>query len=588
MTRPHPLIPHPSRSRTALTLAISLALLQAAPFAAAQTSQSREFEQLEATTMALIDVLVDNGVLTRDKADALIAAARQKAEAQIRARALAEAQVELGQQPAAPRQPEPRGAAVAQETGRDGKRVIRVPYVPESLKNEMREQIKQEVLAQSRNERWGEPGALPSWLEGLRVEGDVRVREERVALSRSNTPPGPGGVNYYNGELTRAADIATSTANGVNNFNTQQDFDRLRLRARLGATATIGERATAGIRLATGNPAPSSTRTSNNQTLGQGFNNYSAVVDHGYLAVRPLPDLKLTAGRFANPFFATDLVWNEDLAFEGVAGSYTADLRTASVFVNGGYFPLSENRPGTSRSRSLAGLQAGLESNLMRSPNRLRLGVALYDYNGLGAARETPAAQTLEPTYATRYEYAAGLRQRGNTLFNVRAPGDNGAPVFGLASDFRELNVTGTLDLPELLRVPAQVTVDYVKNLAYSPQDIRARTGFTVTDGHDWGALLRLQLGKPKIERRGDWNASVTWRTLGSDAVLDAFAHTDFGLGGTNDKGYILSFNYGLYDRTTLGVRWMSSNPIDSYLPGASTPTRLSVDTLQLDLTTRF
>ena len=74
--------------------------------------------------------------------------------------------------------------------------------------------------------------------------------------------------------------------------------------------------------------------------------------------------------------------------------------------------------------------------------------------------------------------------------------------------------------------------------------------------------------------------------------MLDAYTNSDFGLGGTNNKGYILGANYGLDRQTWLSVRWMASNLIDSMVPSttgaAATPTKLSTDLLQVDLNVKF
>ena len=84
----------------------------------------------------------------------------------------------------------------------------------------------------------------------------------------------------------------------------------------------------------------------------------------------------------------------------------------------------------------------------------------------------------------------------------------------------------------------------------------------------------------------------MSYRWLGSDAVLDAFTNSDFGLGGTNNKGFILGFNYGIAKNTWITTRWMSSDLIDSMapaLPGSTTAaTKLAVDLLQIDLNARF
>jgi len=260
---------------------------------------------------------------------------------------------------------------------------------------------------------------------------------------------------------------------------------------------------------------------------------------------------------------------------------------TSEAFATAGYFPLSEFKPGTSRSRAVIGVQAGAAMKLGNA-GQLKFGMALYDYQNVAGEAETSNDYTSRPDYATRYEYGAGFRQRGNTLFAVNAPGDTGARVYGLASDFRVLNLTAVLDLPTLAGLPLTITADALTNLAFNRQALSNRSGVTLTDGKDSGYLAKIALGHHAVKRKGDWNASLAYRYLGSDATLDAFTNSDFGLGGTNNQGFIVGGNYAIFDNTVLSARWMSSNQIDSYAPGLNPPTKLSVDTLQFDLAVRF
>jgi hypothetical protein len=569
--RTHPIAmktmtPHRISGRSpAWTLSLCAAACLLASTAQAQGEAPADLDQVQATTQALIDTLVQSGVISREKAEQLTATARAKAQAQRAA--------------AAPQQsPSP-------EVGKDGKRVVRVPYVSETTKAEVREQIKQEVLAQARQERWGEPGALPSWLNRFEFSGDMRLRQEFIRLAPGNTP---AGTDYVNGNLTRAADLLAASSGKASSANTQSDYDRQRVRARLGISAHINQQVDAGLRLSTGNTTD---RTSTNQTLGQNFNKYTLVLDQGYLSLRPgsLPGLQLSGGRIANPFFSTDLVWADDLGFEGVAARYRADAFGAhKAFFSAGWFPITPGNPGSSRSRSLLGLQAGMEGALGRGEDRYKIGLSLYNYRGLAGQKETDAAYLSRPDYLTRYEYAQGLRQRGNTLFRLNAPSDTSNNNYGLASEFRELNLTVMAEFPRLLPVPITLTADFVKNLQFDRADIRARTGEDLLDGKGTGFMLKAQIGQTQTLKPGDWSAWLAYRYVGSDAVLDAFTNSDFGLGGTNNKGFVLGASYALYDNTWLTLRWMSSDVIDPMAPGASTPTKLSVDTIQLDLNARF
>jgi hypothetical protein len=110
--------------------------------------------------------------------------------------------------------------------------------------------------------------------------------------------------------------------------------------------------------------------------------------------------------------------------------------------------------------------------------------------------------------------------------------------------------------------------------------------------------MLGLHVGKRSVANRGDWSTSIAYRYLGSDATLDAFADSDFGLGGTNNKGTVLTLNYGLDRNVWVTARWLSSDLIDpmtprsvpsAVTPAATTPPgRFSVDVLHFDLNARF
>lgn len=484
--------------------------------------------------------------------------------------------------------------APAADAGKGKPKVVRVPYVPESMRKEIRDQVKREVLAQAKDERWGEPGALPGWLERFQFEGDLRVRSDSFRLSPNNTPAGVAG-NVSGTGLTRGADLVGANGNvaAVANTNTQEDFSRLRLRARFGASMKVSDSVSGGFMLATGATVGP---TSTNQTLGQNFNKYTVNLDRAYLSLRPTQELLLTGGRIANPFMATDLVWADDLNFEGIAASYGAKVATGlDVFATGGWFPLRTDNPLQSTPRTLVGAQVGAKWRATPTTS-LRVAGALYDYRGMDGQLESngrygpPSAFD----YGTRYEYPQGMRQRGNTLFVVNALPDplTGTTYWGLASGFRELDLNASLDIARFDPLHVVLTGNYVRNLAFDRARIANVTGSTITDGKDKGYLAKILVGQPTITGKGDWNVSFAYRWLGSDAVLDAFTNSDFGLGGTNNKGYIFGASYGIGKNTWLSARWLSSNLIDSMAPAVSgvsaAPSKLSVDLLQVDINAKF
>ncbi len=84
----------------------------------------------------------------------------------------------------------------------------------------------------------------------------------------------------------------------------------------------------------------------------------------------------------------------------------------------------------------------------------------------------------------------------------------------------------------------------------------------------------------PDVKEPNDWQVFGVYRYLEGDAVPDAFTDSDFHMGGTNTKGWILGGNYGLEHNTWLTLRYMAADEIDG--------PPLGIDVLQLDLNTRF
>ena len=558
---------------------ISIAVALAALMPAAHASERESLESLRQTTLSLIQVLVENGVIKREQADAMLAEAKQRA-AESTARAEAQAPAE---------------------------NVVRVPYIPQVVRDQIRDEIKQEVLAEAKEDRWAAPNAIPSWLSRIQWEGDIRVRyqadrfaDDNTALSQyvnaagiaaaTGIPTRSGSTDPY---LTRYAGATDQSSNGFATGNVMDDVNRWRLRARLGLLARLSNSVSAGVRLSTGN---TSDRVSTNQTLGDNFNKYEIVLDRAYINYSPWDWLKVTGGRMPNPWFNTDLVWDDDLNFDGVAATADLPLNGGRVtpFVTAGWFPIRTDAPNAHDERSLQGVQLGL--NLVPSDQlRMRFGVARYDYKNVEGRPDSAydAVNGALPSYG-QYAYESGFRAKGNTLFTTNSANDPNSnpslvgakPQWGLASRFEPVSLTASADISSFDPVHVMLSAEYVRNLGFDRDEIHRRTGLRLQDGSDSAYLMRVAVGMPSVKEKGDWNASFTYRRVGSDAVLDAFTDSDFGLGGTNMKGYTIGLAYGLDTRTSIGLKYNAARTIDS--PTLIDGEQFGVDSLQLDLAVRF
>jgi hypothetical protein len=185
------------------------------------------------------------------------------------------------------------------------------------------------------------------------------------------------------------------------------------------------------------------------------------------------------------------------------------------------------------------------------------------------------------------------ITENGNgTLFQYQ--------YFGLAAAFRNVVLNGRLDLGHFSPVHIVLDGEFVSNIGFNRDEIAAKVrmnpipaGGAISPngsgpggyGGDYaggpnGWLARLTVGHRDLKQLWDWNVHVGYKWLESDAVIDAFTDSDFGLGGTNLKGYFVGANVALGQNVWATARWMSANQI------AGAP--YAVDILQVDINSRF
>lgn len=560
-------------SLTAVTLAAMLSVSGTQAQTATAADEKQELQQLRATTLALIDALVGQGLLSRERADAIVRQAQQAA---------------AGASPA----PAQWGAPLPGAGTGAAAKTVRVPYVPETLRQQMREEIKAEVLAQARQERWGEPGALPDWLSRIRVGGDFRVRSQGEMFDSGNEPASSYGLQSSSPSWWPYAD------------NTTRNRERLSVRARLDVQAQLGEQVTAQLRLSSGSTGSGPTSTSH--TLGNGFNRTAVGLDRAWLRWTPpvgFNGLSADFGRMPNPFMATDLTFPDDLNLDGVAARYTHGLAPAqTVSATAGVFPMEELKL-SAKDKWLVGAQVSGSFELARG-TELKLGLAAYEFRNMAGIRETQPKPTGVLASSTPWavtEYPASLRQKGNTLINIADPSAT-APVWGLASKFRPVNLTAALSTDVLGPYALQFQMDWVRNTGFDINDIRARSGATLTDlkAKTTAAQGRIQLGRAALAKTGDWQVFTGYRYVERDAWIDGLTDTTWHLGGTNYKGWTLGGNYAFHRNFWLGARWTSTRNLDdgvrflavpsdpSSLRGLMSSAPLRIEVFQLDLNARF
>jgi hypothetical protein len=525
MQPPRALSPSPI-FRAAIALAITAA------FAPAHAAEAGDIEQVRASTVQLIGMLVEQGVLSRERADIL----------------LQEASLPAKPADAPPAAATPPADAPAMPPG-----TVRVPYIPAFVRKEMKDEIRAELVAQAQREGWAGPGAVPEWVRRVQWYGDVRTRLQYDNLVSDNAP----AINIAQTNSTRSIVL----------LNTTEDRTRLLVRARAGVAVAVDENWTTDFRLTTGN---ATNPVSSNQTLGNYGQRYTVALDRANIRYRHGDSVNAVAGRFGNPWFGTDLVWANDLSFDGVAAQWKPAIgKSTRGFVTLAAMPIQEVELSNA-DKWLLGAQVGLEADNLLGEARAKVGLALYDYRNITGQ--------VSATGSTLNEFTApAFAQKGNTYYNISS--DSTRPLLGLASGFRLVNLTGSLDVPLAWSKHALVNADLVKNVGYNRAAVSARVGTDVAP-KTLGWLMRVGFGNSEVAHPGDWQVFSGYKHVERDAVLDAFTDSDFRLGGTDAKGYTIGGSYGLGRDTAATFRLMSADSIS----GAP----LSVDVMQLDLAVRF
>ena len=570
---------------------IALALLCVAGLS--QAGEKEELLKLRNTTTSLIKQLVKQGILTDKMATEMLKQAEIDANQQV-----AEAKV------SAPKEKE---VVPADE--------VRVQYVPDFVKDEIRQQVRADlknevvgdVMQKAKKEKWGLPEALPDWVNRFKLSGDMRIREQSTFMASDNT----SSMNYSDWQTINSSG-GVLNAGENQHVNTKDDRSQARERFRLGIDVNVANGLDASVRLATGNITnPIST----NQSLGNYGNRYQFNIDRAFLKYNVVDDnkfnwLTVMGGRTPNPFFTggSEVVWDEDLSFEGLAGTVRHNFneggfsdamggKGATAYATFGIFPLQASSGMSARDKWLLGGQTGVDWGF-DNQDSLKFASAYYDYQNIRAVTD-PSLLTNAPINcglnAMSAQSVPQFMQFGNTLTPVCGP--VGQQLYGLASDYKILNFNALYDIALFSPHHVKLSADYAKNIGFDANDIQKRyvsyyvagllnnnSSINDVDTNAW--QVRADIGWPKVDIAGHWSVFGLYKHVGSDAVLDAYTDSDFhqagasNLGGTNVKGWIVGGNYGLMKNVWLTGKWFSGNVI--------TGPQFGVDMMQLDVNTHF
>ncbi len=413
------------------------------------------------------------------------------------------------------------------------------------LKTKEAEQIRAQIAKSGSHSSAGKLD-LDSSVKSLALSGDVRVRYQ------------------YQSKTDATPDTKQEMGYG--------------LRLRINADYKLSDDFFAGFGLRTGNDLKD-----DNTGMANGFSDHNIGIHRAFLGWNPTPGVTLIAGKQANPFYTTDLVWDEDINPSGFSQKIdlnkTLGVSGIDLTLVSGQFVVADNTeydPNHHQNRDaflwqtqlIAGIELGGGAKLTIAPGYLSTNGATTDSNRYLDVNDD---STDDITKADGY--IAGTS--GFTFINPAT----GLPVnvAGTAPNFANVrtNRQNTLNDVQVLLLPGDISGEVAGIKAKFEWDFaynfagRDRAFFNdgvanprSTDKLSW--LLGVRLGENK--KKGDWSAFVNYRRVGV-GTANILRDNEFADGESNMQGVKVGGAYSLGDSATVGVNYFRFNQIRSEAP---------------------
>lgn len=263
-------------------------------------------------------------------------------------------------------------------------------------------------------------------------------------------------------------------------------WDRQRVRARLGVSASVTPDATAVFRLSTGEGDPRSAHL----TFSGGYSRKAVGVDLAYLRWRLHRELAASAGKIEYPAWRpAQSLFIGDVNPEGIAARYVG---ASGVFASAYSFWL-ENRGADGDSRQ-NGAQLGW------SGRELSVAVAYNDFEDVRGQRP----------------FLDGVSAYGNSM-NADGTLASGFEIVDVSTQWKREFPNGSLSV-----------------FAHAAHNSAAVRG---ADAYAAGFELSMQ-------RLRDWSAGYQYARVGQDALFGQLFDGDFGGGVTDSRGHVLRLAY--------------------------------------------
>ena len=350
---------------------------------------------------------------------------------------------------------------------------------------------------------------------------------------------------------------------------------RFQFRLRLDAEFSLGPDWLAGFELSTNENS-----SSGNTTFDGGFKKYPIFISKAYIAWHNEWS-KIQAGKIANPFYTTDLVWDPDITPSGLFESIDFGKLLAPD-EPAGYSKDSYSKDG----KSVPPAPYTRPWDLV-----LNAGQMFYsDNNEFNFDNDNATdAYVFQTQLVASYKFGNGVKatvapgwfvENAGTLsaFVRNNSFQDNAFVSGASRNINVLLAPGDVSF-KLGSLPFKFMWDFAYNLEGRKRTENIyRLGFqdAPTDPTDFSKhhsnrddmayLVGFQVGQNK--KAGDWSLLANWRETGLAAVDPNIHDDDFALGFGNSRGIKVATSYNFTDFANLTVTYYWAENIRRDLEG--------------------
>jgi Putative porin len=386
---------------------------------------------------------------------------------------------------------------------------------------------------------------------------------------------------------------------------------REELRLRLNAEVKLNEDFDGGFSFASGDV---NDPISTNQTMNQFFTRKPFEIDRAYIEYHPtaFQPLTLLGGKFAYPWYNTELTWDKDINPEGVAQKLSFDTHAPvlkNVTLVGFELPFAETAGVALANKSITQsiVYGGQLQATWALTRWLTFGTysGYYDWHGADAValavQTADAASPLDgllPLNSNHVQNSMTTTTDTTVITigsNVFPTGVQKISAAQFASKFGLFDSIARLDIKtRQKRWPVSLIGDFVQNteacgnasnIAPAPvstaTQVYSQSTNVPCDSRQRRAYW-LEAGYGRTQKKGDWYFSYTRMFIEREAVLSVFNYSELWQ-GSNIEFHRATTSYQLYQNVQLNFNGLFGRPLvtsSSPAPALNVLKRLQFDVI--------